>query len=279
MLGVLVLLLIIGSAISWIALNTSEKKLVSRLNSTHFRTMVVTGLIVLSILLTVISALVVNFAENKRKQSLEFNLNTLLTSTQERLKTWVKYELDSFKNVAKNQTLVSLVEELLTVPADATSLKNSPLQSQIRQFFKEQEGELSNLGFFVISPENINISSMRDTNIGFINIIQKTQPDLLQGVFEGKNTFVPPIRSDIHLQEAGSKNGANKPPTMFFSVPVINAQGKVIAAITKRINFDGLFSTILSAGFIGKSGEVYAIDKTGTLLSNVRYEDDLKKSA
>ncbi|GLX83285.1 hypothetical protein theurythT_27370 [Thalassotalea eurytherma] len=64
---------------------------------------------------------------------------------------------------------------------------------------------------------------------------------------------------------------------MFFSVPIVNNRNRVIAILAKRIDFDGPFSSILSAGFIGKSGETYAINKSGILLSSVRFENDLKK--
>ena len=274
--GVILLLLIIGSLISWIALKTSDKELVSRFSSANFKKMVVTGLIILSVLLIVVSVLVLNFAENKRKQSLKYNLDTLLASSHQRLQSWRKYELSTLEYIGKNLKLVALVEDLLMVSADAKTLKNSHLQSQIRHFFKQQEGELNNLGFFIISPENINLYSKQDANIGFENIIQTARPDLLQHVFQGESVFVPPIRSDGHLQKEGLRNGASSLPSIFFSVPIINSQGRVIAAISRHINFEGVFSSILSAGLIGKSGEVYAIDKTGVLLSNVHFENALK---
>lgn len=280
--GVVLLLLILGSLISWIALKTSEKELIARFSSASFKRMVVTGLIVLSVLLIVVSALVLNFADNKRRQSLKYNLNTLLTSSHHRLQGWRKYELNTLEYLGRNHSLVSLVEELLNVPADSDTLRNSPLQEQIRDFFKQQEGKLNNLGFFIISPDNINLSSRQDSNIGLENIIQTRRPYLLHQVFQGKSVFVPPIRPDVRINEQGVNeqsaiNSASQPPSMFFSVPVINAQGKVIAAISRHINFETVFSSILSAGFIGKSGEVYAIDRMGTLLSNVRFENDLKE--
>ncbi|MGL1956839.1 MAG: response regulator [Colwellia sp.] len=179
--------------------------------------------------------------------------------------------------MGKNIELLALVEKLLLIPEDKKSLLQTPLQAQIRAFFKKQEGEQGNIGFFIISPNKISISSRRDDNIGTENIINKSRSDLLEHVMQGNSVYIPPIRSDVYLIDESAEVMTSKPPTMFFAAPVINANGEVIAIITNRIHFDGIFSTILSAGFIGKSGETYAIDKSGLLLSNVRFEDDLRE--
>lgn len=279
-LGVVTLLLILGSVLSSLVLKTSEKELALKFSSVRFKRMVVTSLVILSILLIVISSLVLDYAENKRKETLEYNLDTLLSGTHQRLQSWIKYELSSLERVGKNKELVSLVENILVTQSDAEPLKNSTLQAQLRLFFKEQEKEqaveLDNFGFFVISPDNINLFSRRDENIGLENIINIMRPDLLKLVFQGDSVFIPPIHSDVYIKKNDLKDDG-MPRAMFFSVPVINAQGEVIAAITQRINFEGLFSSILSAGFIGKSGETYALDKTGMLLSNIRFENELKE--
>ncbi|MBU2893362.1 response regulator [Colwellia sp. D2M02] len=272
-----VLLFIIGHLVSSLVLKNSEKELINKFSSSHFKKMIVTGLTVLSAVLIVISYFVMNYAEKQRIESLEYSLSTLLTTTHQRLEFWIKYENNRLEQVGKNKELVSLVEQLLLVQELPEALKQTPLQSQIRQFFKEREGDLGNIGFFIISPNNISLSSKRDSNVGISNIIHNTRPGLLQRVLNGESIFVPPIRSDVFIEDEKLPENPVKPPTMFFASPVINAQGEVIAVITIRVDVDGVFSSILSAGFIGKSGETYAIDKSGHLLSNVRFEKELRE--
>ena len=276
-LGAVVLLFIIGNSVSSLVLKNSEKELIDKFSSSHFKKMVITGLTVLSAVLIVISYFVMNYAEKQRMESLEYSLSTLLTTTHQRLGVWIDYEHNRLEQVGKNKELVSLVEQLLLVPQLPEALKKTPLQSQIRQFFKEQEGDLGNIGFFIISPDNISLSSKRDSNVGVSNVIHNTRPGLLQRVLNGESIFVPPIRSDVFIEDESLRENPVKPPTMFFASPVINDQGEEIAVITIRVNFDGIFSSILSAGFIGKSGETYAIDKLGHLLSNVRFENELRE--
>jgi PAS domain S-box-containing protein len=276
-LGAVILLFIIGNSLSSLVLKTSEKELTDKFSSSHFKKMVITGLTVLSVVLIVISYFVMNYAEKQRLESLEYSLSTLLATTHQRLEVWIEYEHNRLEQVGKNKELVSLVEKLLLVPQLPQALKQTPLQSQIRQFFKAREGDLGNVGFFIISPENISLSSRRDSNLGVDNVIHNTRPGLLQRVLKGESIFVPPIRSDVFIEDENTSDNKDKPPTMFFAAPVINAKGEEIAVLTIRINFEGIFSSILSAGFIGKSGETYAIDKLGHLLSNVRFENELRK--
>ena len=275
-LGTVALLIILGVIISYWTRKTSDEELAAKFSSKHFRSMIYIGLIILSIGLIAVTYFIEKFAEKRQFESLDYSLQTLISTTHQRLQGWIKYELNDLEHVGKNKELVTLVEELLTVPEEPYALKNAPVQAQIRSFFNTQEDDLGHIGFFVISPNKISLSSMRDNNIGTENIIHKMRPELLEKVVKGKGVFVPTIRSGVYLKDNVSDLKNHKPPTMFFAAPVIDSKGDVIAIITKRINFDGVFSSILTAGFIGKSGETYAIDKSGLLLSNVRFEDDLR---
>ena len=273
--GAIILLLILGSIISSIVLKSSEKDLATKFSSPRFKNTIFTGLIALSVLLIAISSFVMNYAEKRQFEALDYSLSTLLSTTHQRLKVWMKYEQNMLEQVGKNKELLKLVEQLLVLPEEPAALKNSPLQTQIRAFFKSRESEVGNIGFFIISPRKISLSSRRDNNIGIENVIHKTRPGLLTKVLQGESVFIPPVHSDVYL-EGNSLHNNDITPTMFFASPVVNDKDEVIAIIAKRVNFDGVFSSILSAGFIGKSGETYAIDKSGTLLSNVRFENDLK---
>lgn len=274
--GAIILLLILGSVISSIVLKSSEKDLATKFSSSRFKNTIFTGLIALSVSLIAISSFVMNYAEKRQFEALDYSLSTLLSTTHQRLKVWMKYEQNMLEQVGKNKELLNLVEQLLLLPEEKLALKNSPLQTQIRRFFKSRESEVGNLGFFIISPNKISLSSRRDNNIGIENVIHKTRPGLLNKVLQGESVFIPPVHSDVNLEGNTLHNNNDITPTMFFASPVVNDKDEVIAIITKRVNFDGVFSSILTAGFIGKSGETYAIDKSGTLLSNVRFENDLK---
>ncbi|RJX75170.1 response regulator [Vibrio sinensis] len=252
----------------------SDKQLADKLNSVSFKRSVIIVQVGLCVALLTTAMIVTRYAERQSIESINDSLSTVLASAHKRIVGWVDLELDSLSQLGRNPTLVELTQELLKVPRTSDALKNAPLQHQLRQFIQSQAGLSNSFGYFIISPDSISLSSRRDSNIGSINLIQLKRPDLMQSVLAGQSVFIPPIKSDVEL---GLDNKELNPPTMFFAVPIINASGEVIAVLTKRVNFDGIFSSVLSAGFIGKSGETYAIDQSGVLLSNVRFEDQLKQ--
>ena len=66
------------------------------------------------------------------------------------------------------------------------------------------------------------------------------------------------------------------PDTMFVGAPVLDESGKVIAAFTFRINPVDDFATILQQARIGETGETYAFDRQGLLLSSSRFDEQLQ---
>jgi polar amino acid transport system substrate-binding protein len=271
--GAIVVLMLLGTIASKLLLRVNENELAQNFGSKRFKNIVLSGLIILSILLIVVSAFVVNYAKKHQFKSVEYSLNTLLSTTHHRLDSWINFELNNLARVGSNQELVNLVEQLLKVPETKNDLVSTPLQLKVRKFFLEKQGGFSKTGYFVISPSKVSLASLRNDNIGTNNLINISRPELLEEVMKGHSVFIPPLPSDVKtLSDSG-----RLPPAMFFASPIKNTHGDVIAIVTKRINFEGVFSSILSAGFIGKSGETYAVDESGLLLSNVRFENDLRE--
>ena len=62
---------------------------------------------------------------------------------------------------------------------------------------------------------------------------------------------------------------------MFVAAPIRDDSFQVIGVLALRMNPENEFSRIMSLGRFGVSGETYAIDKTGRMVSNSRFDDDL----
>ncbi|MCL1056759.1 response regulator [Shewanella gelidimarina] len=273
---VVAILLVLATFASSHILKASDTELANKFGSSSFKRAIFIGLTTLSVVLLVMIVLLTRYVEQKNLTDVKYSLQTLLSSTHQRLFFWVDYESNNLALWGKNKELVGLVEQLLVIPRDKRSLTEAAVQSQIREFFSERESEFGNIGFFIIAPDKISLASMRNSNIGDINIIQRSRPELLEQVLAGGSVFVPPIQSDLFLTKESDDSIGRRAPTMFFAAPVMNSDNQVIAILTKRVNFNRVFSSILSAGFIGHSGETYAVDKTGLLLSNVRFASQLR---
>ena len=217
-------------------------------------------------------------ALSKNRQTLLFNvqssLETMLESTVEGLDIWVQNKRLILERVGQDEELARLTEQLLQLDAKREVLINSPLQREIRAYFSHEKHLIGDIGFFIISPDYISISSKRDSNIGSINLIAEQRPALLKRVFLGETVFIPPIHSDVEIAESDQ---LGKPPTMFIAAPIKNGNNEIIAIVTQRLLPEKEFSRVMQLGRIGQTGETYAFDKQGRLMSNSRFDDDLRR--
>ena len=85
-----------------------------------------------------------------------------------------------------------------------------------------------------------------------------------------------PFRSPLLLADEKGELRANL-PTMFAAGPLRDESGKPIAALGLRIRPEDHFTRILQVVRFGQSGETYAFDRNGLLLSQSRFDDDLKQ--
>ncbi|MCI5224218.1 MAG: diguanylate cyclase, partial [Candidatus Electrothrix sp. AR4] len=182
----------------------------------------------------------------------------------------------SFINkLGKDKELVLAVQRLLTKQAIPETLLASEELTEIRQLLATHEDNEEKNGFFIINPDLISIVSMRDENLGTPNFIAKERPDLIRRVFQGETVFIPPLRSDIHLEHNPSTSLL--PPTIFFAAPLIDNNNNIIAIITLRLDPTKNFSRVIHLGRLSNSGETYAFDEQGRLLSESRFTEQLRQ--
>jgi len=64
-------------------------------------------------------------------------------------------------------------------------------------------------------------------------------------------------------------------PTMFVCAPVRDPNLQIVAALAMRIRPEKEFTEILQLGRVGETGETYAINREGVLVSNSRFDESL----
>ena len=224
----------------------------------------------------VIAQLALQQIEKQIREDIAVSLNTVVQSSHEALAVWVKNHKNSLRQLSFDPTLLSLTQEHLKVSPDREALLKSTSLKELRSFFDNNRDQYGDIGFFIINPDNINIGSMRDTNIGEVNLIAKQRPAILQKAFRGEVVFVLPVQSDVLLKEQ-SNITSRKPPTMFFAAPIKDKKGDVLAVMTLRIDPTRDFTRLTQIGRIGKSGETYAFDGNGLMISESRFDEHLHK--
>ena len=96
-------------------------------------------------------------------------------------------------------------------------------------------------------------------------------PALLKLARKGKPIFTPPIQWHPE-EEKGQPEIA-----MIAGVPIYDREKRLIALLGFTIDPDGDFSRILNVAQPGETGETYAFDSDGVLVSRSRFEDQLRK--
>ena len=219
--------------------------------------------------------LILNTLNENEKQTIEDvkkELKFVLEMTHDRMDFFVKERKGYLLQLGRDTELVKITQELLALPKnDAETLKNSiPLQ-KARDFFARRQSEQKNIGFFIISPDNISLGSRRDTNLGTKNFIGIKKPQLMKQVFQGKVVFISPLKSDVPLES----HHIEHPKTLFFAAPIQTADNKVIAILTQRLLPENTLSGIIQQGRMGSTGESYLVDEFGSMITTSRFKDSL----
>jgi len=264
------------SAIFILAKTAQAVRIVSIFGSLQFRVYTLAGVSVFVVLVIVLSWMVMDYNRKQITENIGDQMETQLLATASRLDYWIEARKSFLKQIGRDPQLVKITNQLLKIPPNQESLISSTALRDARAFFRSRQKEFGNIGFFIINPDFVSIGSMRDSNTGTINFITRAKPGLISRVLSGESGFVPPIQSDVPLENDDGIKQAN-PPTMFFAAPIENARGKVIAVLTQRLNPAKQFSEIMLGARIGKSGESYAFDEKGILLSRSRFVQKLRE--
>ncbi|HEX9179824.1 MAG TPA: serine/threonine protein kinase [Burkholderiales bacterium] len=96
----------------------------------------------------------------------------------------------------------------------------------------------------------------------------------LQDVFRGETRFIAPFPESGRVE--GADAGVLRRPVAWVVAPVRDGEGRVIAALGFAKNAHQRFARILTAARPGATGEAYAFDTSGTMLSESRFVRELQ---
>jgi PAS domain S-box-containing protein len=212
--------------------------------------------------------------QDRLRNDIGSQLSIINNVVHQALQAWLDGRRELVLDLAHDPEVQEAARALLAAPRNAQALRAAPAMSQLRTLLAPRLQRLNAKGLFIIAPDRISIASMRDANLGTENLIAQQRSGLMDCAFSGETVFIPPIVSDVPLR---GQDGhlVQRAPTMFFATPLRDADGEVMAVFTLR--FDPAFelTRITRTGRPGESGETYAIDRNGRLLTESRFEDFL----
>ncbi len=238
--------------------------------------------IIAVVLLAIVGYVVSSSIHQTMEDNLHSELETLLSVERSMLEKWFKVQESSALTLANNREVRKAVTQLLTANAD-TRLKPDPaatgaserdvkeLQSRLE---KELEPAMSAHDFvgFVVADKQLRIVAA-DAD-GLIGPATPQYENFLTRTFSGKPTVSAPFPSIVILKDRTGRMRTGT-PTMFVCAPVRDDNLQIVAVLALRIRPEKEFTDILQLGRIGKTGETYAVNKDGLMVSNSRFDEGL----
>jgi len=204
-------------------------------------------------------------------------LQTLLASERRALVHWLGEQEANARLIAADSEFLAGVETLIARP-DLNSLPAHLLAEteEVKALQDTFKAVPRNLGYpdFVVLD-----SSFRIIGGSFPELLTQVVPpesvSQFSEVFKGESHVTTPAVSRLLLPDGqgGLRAGL---PTMFVVVPIQRADLTLIAALACRMDPRKEFSDMLSQSRFGKSGEIYAFNRDGYLVSESRFESELK---
>jgi PAS domain S-box-containing protein len=270
---------LIFSLLTWILVKAIKKEHIAvSFGSRWFRGLVLAGLSGFVIIVCLLGWFTLERNREQILAGIGENLTETLKTADDRLNHWVEERTSSLKLLGRDPDLVVLTMRLLGVPVNRDDLLASTVLRALRTFFENNKEIFSNIGFFIINADGVSIGSIRDTHIGSRNLISLQRPDLFRRAFEGEFLFVPPIGSDVSLGKGPKADGVRNPSTMFFMGPIRrDPSGQVIAVMALGVDPSEDFSQLLPSSETRNTGETYAFSIHGELLSESRFNEQLRR--
>ena len=211
--------------------------------------------------------------ETVTRVELASRLTTLLYADIAALRLWFSQQEADAKSLAADvrieEAVVALTEIAKATNVSRELLINSAaaqtLQAHIRPVLAAQRY----LDYVVVGADK--------------RVLAATNPQAItRRIPRGYDAFVDralrgrALVSRPFLRE-GTISQGEEGPTMFVAAPVAPAGGKVVAVLALRMRPEERFSQIFSVARMGDSGEAYAFDRRGIMLTSSRFEYELKR--
>ena len=198
--------------------------------------------------------------KQETKRVVEQGMHSILKGTHTAEHIWAADMKRYIETFSKDKQVITLIQNLSNEARQSKVLATSSALRAVRKMYSQSEN-LSTLGFFVISPDNITIGAVSDDVLAQTNIISKAYPHLLKRVFAGELVLIPPI--DSNFKSTNNASSSKPKTTMFVAAPVINSSGEVFAAITITINPEQSFLRISQLGQVKETHFTYVFDHNG----------------
>ncbi len=245
----------------------------TRILSRHFWVWPILG----AFLIVIVGWWVRSRMESTMMTQLASELQTVLNADVAALRVWLGAHQSNARTLGVQSRVIATASELTDLvktsgPSSATLMASSQFR-ELQEYFKPVLESQGYTDAVVFGLDGRVLFSFNEQLVG--QPTPTAYDSFLKKVFAGRATMSHPFPSVILLRDEKGNLRAGV-PTMFVAAPIKASNGTVVAALGLRIRPEKDFTQILSVARIGNSGETYAFDRNGTMLSDSRFDNDLK---
>jgi tRNA A-37 threonylcarbamoyl transferase component Bud32 len=211
--------------------------------------------------------------ERAMRKQMADGLTTILNADVTSLRTWMKEQESNAQILAADDKMLPMTRDLLRVSKLEAKAAPPEALEPMRAHLRSRLAIFGYTDFFLVSPSKHVLAASQPEAVG--RPLTAYRKQFFTEVLAGKPRVSLPYRSMLMLNDEKGVFKAGL-PTMLTAAPIRDETGKPIAVLGLRIRPEGVFTEILQVARSGESGETYAFGKSGLLLSQSRFDDDLK---
>ena len=240
--------------------------------------------------------------EGQLKAQLTATLNANVTA----LGIWTTNQTRLATSLAEDPAVRTLANKIFQAPPPSSRREfRQPVPPELDQFVTDFRPRLAHLGYETAQLVNTNFmvvaNSMRAQPFGNVELSDAHTNKFAELFASGEPVIITPFKPELLIQRRVARNlpgllrtndlrrpnrplpqAAGRPrrgdvTLMQVAAPVRDDDRAVVGALALIINPDKEFSRILSVARSGDSGETYAFDQTGLLISHSRFDTQLKQ--
>ena len=201
-------------------------------------------------------------------------LRSVLTANVTAMEMWLSEQKQEAFRAAEPESVQSAAAYLIAKSEDDFQWDTSDLM--VEPAFGKLQEELTNekfMGWCLMAPDHVVIASDLDDFVGKTLAI----PDSVnQRVLQLQTAICPPMVSPAAIEPDGPLSIPGGP--IMGAMAPIRTGNKAIGALVLLMNPMGRFTELLSVARSGKSDETYAFDAQARMLTQSRFDDQLRNA-
>ncbi|MDR3460211.1 MAG: serine/threonine protein kinase [Verrucomicrobiae bacterium] len=250
------------------------------------------------------------WGNGRLRETIEGQLRAQLTATLNAnvtaLGIWTTNQTRLATSLAEDPTVRTLANKIFQAPPPILRREFRPQPPpELEQFVTDFRPRLAQLGYEIAQLVNTNfmvVANSQHAQLGVNIELSDAHTNKFAQLFAaGEPVIITPFKPELLMQRRAGRNPSgvlrtndfrrlNRPPPpnggrprrgdvtlMQVAAPVRDDDRTVVGALALIINPDKEFSRILSVARSGDSGETYAFDQTGLLISHSRFDAQLKQ--